>query len=135
MTYDFEKEIFECTKCGQCCEGYGGTYVTPKDIKNIAGYIKTDPSTFVEKYCKISGGKPLLAQKEDGFCIFWDKHCLIHPVKPKMCKAWPFINSVLCDTGNWKIMGSACPGIKTDVEDDAIIKIIKKKLLSMSPEF
>ena len=53
-------DIFECTNCGDCCKGYGGTFVTEKDIEAISDYIKADVKCFVEEYCQISGGKPVL---------------------------------------------------------------------------
>lgn len=121
-------DIFKCRKCGDCCRGYGGTFVTEKEIEEIAGYIHTDPKTFLENYCRISGGKPVLTQGKDRYCIFWDKLCTIHPVKPHMCKNWPFLKSVLVDVNNWNIMASLCPGIRTDVPDSMIKEIIAGKL-------
>jgi len=60
----------------------------------------------------------------DMYCIFWDGLCTIHSVKPRMCKTWPFIESILVDTINWSIMASLCPGIRTDVPN----RIIKKRV-------
>ena len=122
-------DIFKCEKCGDCCKGYGGTYVTANDIEAIAGYLKTDPKSFIKDYCYMSGSRPVLAQKKDGYCIFWDKICTIHPVKPKMCKQWPFIKSVLIDVNNWQIMAGFCPGIRIDVPDDIIKERVRKELL------
>jgi len=124
-----QPDIFKCEKCGDCCKGYGGTFVTEKDIKAIAAYLKTDPERFVEDYCCMSGGRPVLAQKKDGYCIFWDKLCTIHPVKPKMCKQWPFIKNVLIDVNNWQIMAGACRGIRINVSDDIIKECVRKELL------
>ena len=106
MTYNNLKsdDIFKCQECGDCCKGYGGTFITEKEIETIAAYIHTDPDTFVENYCQISGGKRILAQVGDMYCIFWDGLCTIHPVKPRMCKTWPFIESILVDTSNWYII-------------------------------
>lgn len=122
-------DIFKCTKCGDCCKGYGGTYVTARDIKAIADYIKTDPENFVDNYCNISGNELVLAQDENGYCIFWDDLCTIHPVKPHMCRQWPFIRSILIDVDNWDIMANQCPGIRTDIPDSVVLKCVKKKLL------
>ncbi len=41
-------DIFKCEKCGDCCKGYGGTFVTEKDIKAIAAYLKTDPQFLIK---------------------------------------------------------------------------------------
>ena len=122
-------DIFKCEKCGDCCKGYGGTFVTEEDIKAIAAYLKTDPKSFIKDYCYMSGSRPVLAQQKDGCCIFWDKLCTIHPVKPKMCKQWPFIKSVLIDVNNWQIMAGFCPGIRIDVPDDIIQECVRKELL------
>ncbi len=107
-------DIFHCQQCGDCCRGYGGTFVTPADIENIARYIHTDVKCFVKDYCQMSGSRPVLAQGTNGYCVFWDKVCTIHPVKPKMCRRWPFIDSVLVDVENWYVMAASCPGIRTD---------------------
>lgn len=122
-----DSEIFNCKKCGDCCKGYGGTYVTPEEIIAIADYININPEKFVEKYCQMSGSKPVLGQKKNGFCIFWDDLCTIHTVKPAMCRAWPFIKSVLFDVTNWYIMASMCPGMRTDVPASLIANSIRQK--------
>jgi len=67
--------LFECRRCGDCCKGYGGTYVTRQDIEAISRHIGTDPRKFETEYCRLSGQKPVLAQRSDGYCIFWDKRC------------------------------------------------------------
>jgi len=43
-------DIFVCKKCGDCCKGFGGTYVTANDIEKIAAYINTDPKKFVSGF-------------------------------------------------------------------------------------
>lgn len=63
-------DIFDCKQCGDCCRGFGGTYVTDQDIENISAYIKADPATFVEKYCDYSGSRPVLTLAENGCCTF-----------------------------------------------------------------
>ena len=121
-------EIFKCQKCGDCCKGYGGTFLTHEDILAIAKHIKTDPRSFIADYCQLSGDKPILTQGKSGYCIFWNKQCLIHPVKPRMCKAWPFLNSVLVDLENWHIMAASCPGIRSDVPDSMIRECVIKEM-------
>jgi len=121
-------DIFKCTMCGDCCKGYGGTFVTKADIDAIAGYIKADHESFVSKYCEISGGKPVLARGRNGYCVFWDKMCTIHSVKPRMCRQWPFIKSVLADTDNWYVMAGMCPGIRTDVPANLIKDCVAREL-------
>ncbi len=121
--------LFKCRKCGECCKGYGGTYLTDNDIKAISRHIGADPKRFVEQFCDLSGNRPVLAQRKDGYCIFWDRLCTIHPVKPLMCRKWPFLESMLVDSNNWLIMADSCPGIQTDVAVDTLEKIVKQMIL------
>ncbi len=121
-------DIFNCKKCGDCCRGYGGTFVSLADVKAIAAYVGTDPDAFVANCCESSGGRPVLARAENGCCMFWDQVCTIHPAKPRMCKAWPFIESVLTDVANWHIMASVCPGMRTDVSDNVVRACVKEML-------
>ena len=121
-------DIFTCRQCGDCCKGYGGTYVSRKDIERISAYLQMDPDHFVKTCCSRSGSRYVLSQQENGYCRFWDRNCTIHAVKPNMCNAWPFIASVLIDAGNWLIMAGSCPGIRTDVPDEAVQACVKKVL-------
>jgi uncharacterized protein len=121
--------FFECRRCGDCCKGFGGTYLTGEDITAISRYIGSDPEKFIVRYCSVSGTKPVLAQRSDGYCIFWDNLCTIHPVKPRMCRKWPFIESILVDANNWLIMADSCPGIHADVPADEVQKYVKNKLV------
>ncbi|MBI9076412.1 MAG: YkgJ family cysteine cluster protein [Desulfatibacillum sp.] len=117
-------DIFECTLCGKCCQGYGGTYVTEQDIQAIAEFIGESPETVRSEYCQTSCHKPVLAQGEDGKCIFFTDKCSIHPVKPWMCRQWPFLKAVLKDEMNWRIMADCCPGCKGDVPIEHVKAVI-----------
>ena len=121
-------DIFRCKRCGDCCKGYGGTFVSEKDIQAIASYLNTDSQDVIANYCQMSAKKLVLAQGENGFCVFWNGECTIHPVKPRMCKLWPFIESVLIDFENWKIMAGLCPGIRTDIPERVIRECVEKEL-------
>ena len=45
-----------------------------------------------------------------------------------MCRQWPFIESVLVDINNWRIMAGLCPGICTDVPDVVIKACVANEL-------
>lgn len=127
-------DLFHCTLCGECCRGFGGTYVSRQDIAAIAAFLATDPSDLIARCCQTSGGRYLLAQRADGYCLFWDRVCRIHPVKPRMCRRWPFIESVVADASNWKIMAAVCPGMRTDVALERVRDCVKRVLASEAPE-
>ncbi len=121
-------DIFSCQQCGVCCKGYGGTFVTTRDIEAISRFLSITPQAFERKYCRQSGGRSLLGQNGDGYCLFWDGLCRIHKVKPRMCRQWPFLEGMLVDIRNWRAAGEFCPGIRTDLSDETVKAVIKKKL-------
>ena len=121
-------DFFECKMCGDCCKGFGGTYVTEKDIDAISGFLNTDPNAFRRDYCQLSGTRPVLRTGPSGYCIFWDQICTIHEVKPRMCKLWPFIEAILVDPTNWISMHSMCPGIHTDVDEKELAECVREQL-------
>lgn len=123
-------DLFRCVQCGDCCKGYGGTYLTPDDVAVIADYLQVDRRRFEEKFCRLSGGRPLLAQGANGYCIFWDRVCTIHPVKPRMCKAWPFIPGILADVSNWHSMATTCPGMRVDVSETSVLAAVRAAMQS-----
>jgi Fe-S-cluster containining protein len=127
-------DLFRCTLCGDCCRGYGGTYVSREDIAAIARFLAIDPSVCIDRFCRMSGGRYLLAQRADGYCIFWDTVCTLHPVKPRMCRRWPFIESVVRDAFNWKIMAAACPGMRTDILLERVRACVVQVLASEAEE-
>lgn len=120
--------LFECTQCGDCCKGYGGTYLTEADIDRIAAFIGEESLEFKRRYCVTSGNRQVLAQQSNGYCIFFDRNCSIHPVKPRMCKQWPFIESLKIELANWHIMASVCPGMNTDLDDRQLVAAIRRKM-------
>jgi len=123
------EDLFSCQKCGDCCKGFGGTFVSTEDLKAIADYVRENhPELMITTFCQKSGNKNVLAQADNGYCVFWDKMCTIHPVKPRMCRKWPFIESILVDVENWYIMAGSCPGMRTDVSQADILECVRQEL-------
>lgn len=121
-----DEEVFHCRQCGDCCRGYGGTYLDDADISAIARYLKMPEKMLVTRYCRTSCGRLLLAQGKNGYCAFWaDGLCGIHPVKPRMCREWPYLQSVLVDVENWWAMASCCPGMRTDISRETVRSCVR----------
>lgn len=121
--------VFECQQCGECCRGYGGTYVTEADIRKIADYLGMTPSRFRMEHCVPSGSRYVLDQGPDGFCQFVrNKRCGIHIVKPRMCRNWPFIRAVVIDPGNWRAMARSCPGMRADASEEEIVAAVRAEI-------
>ena len=123
-----ENHLFTCTQCGDCCKGYGGTYLTERDVAAISRFVDVSTDEFKKTYCTESGGRLVLAQRQDGYCIFFDVNCTIHAVKPRMCRQWPFIESVLTEPANWRIMAGVCPGMVDEQDDEKVIAYVKTQI-------
>ena len=123
-----DQPLFRCTRCGDCCKGYGGTYLTELEITAISAYLGVGAGEFQQRYCVLSGHRPVLAQQSNGYCIFYDQGCRIHSVKPRMCRQWPFIQSLLVDIANWRIMASVCPGMNTQLDDQQLLAEIRREV-------
>jgi len=123
--HEADDGIFFCRQCGDCCKGFGGTYVSDTDIRRIAAHIKVDPLEFYRRYCQKSGDRLVLAQGQNGFCVFYHDGCSIHPVKPKLCRDWPYIQNLQVDFANWQVMASMCPGINIHAPASAVIDRVK----------
>ena len=127
-----EAKMFTCTQCGDCCKGFGGTYIEVKDISAIAAHLNISQEELLNKYCVMSGNRPVLGQRADGFCVFFRGNCSIHEVKPQMCRKWPFIDSILVDPNNWKIMAEQCPGMNRDVDQSRLLCCVRSQLKKSS---
>jgi len=135
--YKTADDIFQCAMCGECCAGFGGTYVTSNDIERISKFIHCDPVEFISKFCSRSGSRYVLSQStETGKCIFFrqDSQCTIHPVKPHMCRAWPFIQTLTSNPENWNAMADSCPGMRKDIPYKEIIRIVSSEMEKLSQQ-
>ena len=126
--------LFQCTQCGDCCKGFGGTYVNESEIRTISDFINETVPDFIRRYCAPSGNRWVLAQGRDGYCVFYSRNCTIHPVKPRMCRRWPFIDSLLVDISNWYIMARSCPGMQTDIDETHLKKCLHEILKDAHPD-
>ncbi len=125
-----DDDSFICRQCGDCCKGYGGTYVTDADIGRIAAYSHIEQQVVMQRFCRPSGNRLVLAQGDSGFCIFYQEGCSIHTVKPKMCRDWPYIQNLLVDFANWHAMASMCPGMNKHVS----ARVVKNRVKAVQSE-
>lgn len=105
---------FECTGCGQCCTGSPGyTWVSIKEIMEIADYLKISIDEFSKKYLRIVGDKISLLEHQVTFdCVFLkDKKCQIYPVRPTQCRTFPWWPKNLKSLEDWKDAAKHCEGI------------------------
>src|SRR3972149_4103927 len=103
--------VFQCQQCGDCCAGRGGIFVRPEEVAAMAAFLALDEQEFCVRYVESSGLGARLAI-QDGVCVFVeDNRCRVHPVKPFICRQWPFLPALLVDADELENAKTACPGI------------------------
>lgn len=123
-------QIFECQKCGACCQGESTVSLSQEEIEELAKFLNLSKKELFQKYL-IQRCKNRIEMKiKKGACIFYDKKrklCLIHPVKPIKCKEWPFPPTIFADKENFLIIQNFCPGLKKlsfeDLKDQKLDKL------------
>ena len=105
---------FTCQGCGNCCTGFSGfVWLKKAEIKKIADYLSLDQTTFLETYTYKTYGRISLKETLPSYdCIFFkNKKCLIYPVRPFQCVAFPFWPDNLKSAESWQNLKTSCPGI------------------------
>lgn len=110
---------FECQQCGRCCAGpnQGYIWVTRPEIKLIADFLKMAVSQLRQKYLRRVGLRAtIIEQPNTKDCVFLQridgqKRCMIYPVRPSQCRAWPFWPDNLANTDVWNKATQKCGGI------------------------
>jgi Fe-S-cluster containining protein len=110
---------FECVQCGNCCSGpdEGYIWVTRPEIELVADFLKIPPGRLRREYLKRVGLRTtIIEQAGTNDCIFLryiqgQKRCLIYPVRPSQCRAWPFWPGNLTHPGAWNKAAQKCSGI------------------------
>lgn len=115
---------FDCTMCGQCCEGSGGIVATLEEQKAMAAFLNLDLGYFQDSYIRGSRDKSFVRAGTNGLCFFFDKEkgCAVHPVKPRTCRAWPFFRGNLLDESSFEMAREYCPGINREVSFEEFVR-------------
>lgn len=104
---------FQCTRCGNCCTGAPGfVWVNDEEVTAIAQYRGECKEETKQRHTRLVDQRRSLRERANGDCIFYDreKGCTIYPVRPAQCRTWPFWESNLAATEDWKRTCTVCPG-------------------------
>lgn len=106
--------VFQCARCGVCCEGKGGIVLAPGDVARLAAHLSMEKAAFLDAWTDPGGRLPALTSGEDGRCSFYvaGTGCGVHPARPNVCRAWPFFRGNLEDADSFAMAKEDCPGIK-----------------------
>jgi uncharacterized protein len=105
---------FECQGSGKCCVSrgeYGYVYLSLKDRKRLASFLKLPTREFTRKFCKSEDGSIFLKNPEKPCRFLVDKKCSVYEARPTQCRTWPFWPENM-KPRNWaREVESFCPGV------------------------
>jgi Fe-S-cluster containining protein len=112
MSQDQQPSVFQCRQCGDCCAGRGGIFVKPDEVEAMAALLALPVAEFCHRFVEVSSMGPRLTVA-DGVCVFLmaGSLCRVHPVKPFICRQWPFLPALLVDPDELENAKTACPGL------------------------
>ena len=147
---------FECTKCGACCrDDQILITVTKNDLYRIAKTLELDSNAVLRAldFYILDEGTPIpvgleiipsieteegsayvaLKKMENGDCIFLkDDQCMIHPIRPMVCRSFPFVFSEDDGELSWGLSSKKgiCPGLGIGpmVSEEELISLAKEIL-------
>jgi Fe-S-cluster containining protein len=118
--------VFHCQKCGECCRGEGGILVTPPELEAMAAHLGLTPEDFTVRYLVETPLGLQLASRE-GSCIMQKGTlCQVHPVKPRICREWPFLPALLAHADEFEAAKEACPGIFREADHKEFFRAWKE---------
>lgn len=104
--------VFACRQCGECCQGKGGILPSPIERELIAQYLKMPVAELIRDFLEETPLGLAVRNKPEGGCIFQeDSRCRIHPVKPRICRDWPFLPAILLHEEEFAAAKTVCAGL------------------------
>lgn len=107
-------EIFECQRCGYCCQGETTVSLDLNDQKRMMKALGLSEQEVKEKFWRITG-RTVQMKTTDGHCIFYEDGCNVHNGRPWRCAQWPLHPSILLDENNFISISESCPGLNKDI--------------------
>jgi uncharacterized protein len=124
------KPIFVCQQCGECCQGRGGIFTTDVEMELMAQYLKITVDQLITNYLEHTPMGLAVKNRPGGGCIFNDQgSCTVHPVKPRICRDWPFLPAILLHENEYEAAKEACPGLDPDGEHRDFLRWWQKKII------
>ncbi len=108
-------KAFDCLRCNKCCTGEGAAWFEEHELAAAAELLSLTVEEFVGRYCRYKNEKYEIICNEDGVCsVLGPQGCLIHQAKPRICRAWPFLDAMLTRESAFEEAKLVCPGINPD---------------------
>ena len=126
------KDIFECTRCGYCCQGETTVSLDEDDQRRMVATLGLSREEVKEMYWRVTGNVVQM-KIEDGHCIFYDNGCKVHLGRPWRCAQWPLHPSMLSDENNFKTIRESCPGINQEISYADFCRILTE-IMDIQPK-
>ncbi len=117
------KEIFECQRCGYCCQGETTVSLDEDDRRRMVQALGLSEDEVRAKYWRVNGN---ITQMKivDSHCIFYNNGCTVHSGRPWRCRQWPLHPSLLIDENNFATIRESCPGINQHISYDEFCAVL-----------
>lgn len=132
MQENRQRPVFLCRQCGECCRGERGIVVTPAELAHLAAHLGLSPEDFSERYLVDTPMGPQVATL-NGSCILQQNGlCRVHPVKPRICREWPFLQALLDHADEFEAAKAACPGLAADAQHEEFVKAASEEAVRLA---
>jgi uncharacterized protein len=121
-----ERPVFSCRQCGDCCHGERGILVTPAAHRAMAAYLGLPPEAFAARYLVATPLGPQVASRDGACALQQGGLCLVHPVKPRICREWPYLKALVDHADEFEAAKGACPGLTADAGHEEFIKAARE---------
>jgi Fe-S-cluster containining protein len=106
--------VFECLRCGGCCQGQGGVWLPADWVAELAYLLGLTQKSLIEGYLTRAGSGWSVRTGLDGFCAFFDprsRGCQVQAKKPFSCRSWPFYWALLNSQSGFLEAQNLCPAL------------------------
>jgi Fe-S-cluster containining protein len=93
----------------------------------MAAHLGLSPEDFAARYLVATAMGPQLASKNGACILQQDGLCQVHPVKPRICREWPFLQALLDDADEFEAAKGACPGLAAEAGHEEFIMAAHEK--------
>ena len=119
-------DIFECTRCGYCCQGETTVSLNQEDQERMTRVLGLSDEEMRQRYWRVTGSVVQM-QTVDSHCIFYNHRigCTVHEGRPWRCGQWPLHPSILTDESSFNAIRNSCPGINQDLSHEEFCRIFR----------
>jgi hypothetical protein len=118
------KQIFECQRCGYCCQGETTVSLDENDRRRMVAALGQSEDEVREKYWRVNGNVTQM-KIVDGHCIFYHDGCTVHTGRPWRCGQWPLHPSLLTDENNFVTIKESCPGMNPHISYEDFCRVLR----------